>query len=105
MNRGDVYWHKFKEPDKKRPVLIITRNAAISELNQVTVIPTTTNIREIESQVVLDEANGMDKICTLNVDWIQTVPKSKLRSFITHLPDERMNEVFEAMKYAFGFDK
>lgn len=105
INRGDVYWHKFREPDKKRPVLIITRNGAISELNQVTVIPTTTHIREIESQVILDEADGMDEICALNLDWIQTIPKSKLRSFITLLSDERMKEVFEATKYAFGFDK
>ena len=61
MIRGDVFWHKFKEPDKKRPVLIITRTEAIKELNAVTVIPTTTNIRDIPSQVLLTEEDGLDE--------------------------------------------
>lgn len=105
MIRGDVYWHKFKEPDKTRPVLILTRNEAISELNAVTVIPTTTTFRDVLSQVILTEDDGMKEVCVLNLDWIQTVPKNKLGSFITHLPDERMDEVFEAIKFAFGFEK
>jgi mRNA-degrading endonuclease toxin of MazEF toxin-antitoxin module len=27
MNQGDVYWYTFRAPDKRRPVLILTRNA------------------------------------------------------------------------------
>jgi mRNA interferase MazF len=104
MTRGDIYWHKFKEPDKTRPVLIITRDEAISELNAVTVIPTTTTIRDVLSQVLLTEEDGVREICVLNIDLIQTVPKNKLRAYITHLSDERMEEVFEAIKFAFGFD-
>jgi len=105
MRRGDVYWHKFKEPDKTRPVLIITRNEALSELNSVTVIPTTTTIRDIPSQILLTEEDGVTETCVLNIDWVQTIPKNKLRGFITHLSGERMGEVFEAVKFAFGFDK
>ena len=51
MIRGDVVRHKFKEPDKTRPVLILTRNGAISDLTAITVVPITTTIRDIESQV------------------------------------------------------
>ncbi len=105
MNRGDIYRHKFKEPDKTRPVLILTRNEAIPELNAITVTPTTTTIRDILSQVILTEDDGMEENCVLNLDWIQTVPKNKLGSYVTHLSDERMQEVFEAIKFAFGFDK
>lgn len=105
MKRGDVYWHKFREPDKTRPVLIITRDEAISELNAVTVIPTTTTIRDIPSQILLTEHDGAPENCVLNIDWIQTVPKNKLRGYIAHLSDERMLEVFEAIRFAFGFDK
>lgn len=104
MKRGDIYRHKFREPDKTRPVLIITRNEAISELNSVTVIPTTSTIRDVKSQVLLTEDDGVSEICVLNVDWIQTVPKTKLRGCITHLSDERMNEVFEAIKFASDFN-
>lgn len=105
MTRGDVYWHKFKEPDKVRPVLIITRDEAISELNAVTVIPTTTTIRDVPSQILLTEEDGVSESCVLNIDWIQTVPKTRLRGFITHLSDEKMPEVFEVIRFAFGFDK
>ena len=105
MIRGDVYWHKFKEPDKTRPVLILTRNEAIPEFDSITVIPTTTTIRDVLSQVILTEDDGMKEGCVLNLDWIQTIPKSKLGSYITHLSEERMQEVFEAIKFAFGFDK
>ncbi len=105
MNRGDVYRHKFKEPDKTRPVLILTRNEAIPKLNAITVIPITTTIQDILSQVVLTEYDGMEAVCVLSSDWIQTVPKNKLSSYITHLSDERRQEVFEAIKFAFGFDK
>ena len=47
----------------------------------------------------------MPNDCVANIDWIQTVPKDKLGSSITRLSEERMDEVFEAIKFAFGFDK
>jgi len=105
MIRGDVYLIKFKEPDKKRPALILTRTEAIPNLNAVTVIPITSTIREIRSQILLDEDDGMENECVINVDNIQTVSKQKIGSYVTHLSDERMLEVFEAIKFAFGFDK
>lgn len=105
MIRGDVYLIKFKEPDKKRPALILTRTEAISNLSAVTVIPITSTIREIRSQILLDENDGMEKECVINVDNIQTISKQKIGSYVTNLSDERMQEVFEAVKFAFGFDK
>lgn len=104
MNRGDMIWHKFKKPDKTRPVLILTRNEAISQLNSLTVVPVTSTIRDIRSQIVLDEGDGMREVCALNLDWIQTVPKGQLQEVITRLSDDRMDEVLEALKFAFGFD-
>ncbi len=43
--------------------------------------------------------------CSINLTNIQTVPKNSLGKTITHLSDERMQEVFEAIKFAFGFDQ
>jgi mRNA interferase MazF len=106
MNRGDIVWHKFREPDKTRPVLILTREGAIPELNTVTVIPITSTIRELPLQVLLTDDDGMKEPCVINFDWIQTVPKNKLsKNVIARLQDERMEEVSEAIKFAFGFDK
>lgn len=105
MIQGDIYWVKFKEPDKRRPILILTRTGAIPELNSVTVAQITTTIRDAKSQVWLNEDDGMFSECVVNLDNIQTIHKNKLGKFITHLSDERMREVFEAIKFAFGFDR
>lgn len=105
MIHGDVCLHTFKEPDKRRPVLILTRTNAISFLNGISVAPITSTIRDNETSVWLDESDGMSRVCAINLDYIQTVPKNKLGKVIAHLPEERMQEVFEAIKYAFGFDK
>ena len=104
MRRGDIYWIKFKEPDKKRPSLILTRDAAIPLLNQVTVIPITSTLRDNAATVWLDESDGLDRPCLLNIDWIQTVSKAKIETYLTRISDGKLTEVFEAMQFAFGFD-
>ncbi|MEZ5422715.1 MAG: type II toxin-antitoxin system PemK/MazF family toxin [Pyrinomonadaceae bacterium] len=103
MIRGDVYWIKLKDPDKRRPALIITRDSAIPLLNQVTVIPITSTLRDTPSTVWLDEDDGMEGPCLINVDHIQTVSKERFGSYITHLDEEKLEEVFDAIKFVFGF--
>jgi len=105
MKRGDVRCHTFKFPDKRRPVLILTRDVLIPELNAVTIAPLTTTMRDQETQVILDEQDGMPQTCAVNLTNIQTIPKDKVSGYITHLSDEKMREVFEAIRFAFGFDK
>ena len=105
MIQGDVCYHTFKSPDKRRPVLVLTRNSAIADLNWLTIAPVTTTMRNIPTEVWIDEEDGMIGACAVNLDNIQTVQKEKLGSVIAHLSDERMAEVFEAIKVAFGFDK
>ncbi len=105
MMRGDICYHTFKFPDKRRPVLILTRDILIPELNVVTIAPITGTTRDHSTQVMIDEIDGMFKVCAVNLTNIQTVPKEKVSGYITHLSDDKMNEVFEAIKFAFGFDK
>lgn len=104
MRRGDIYWIKYKEPDKKRPSLILTRDTAIPDLSRITVIPITSTLRDNAATVWLDESDGMEKSCLLNIDWIQTISKSKIDAYLTRISDDKLAEVFEAVKYAFGFD-
>jgi len=35
VKRGDVRWYRFSRPDKKRPVVILTRDSALSFLGEV----------------------------------------------------------------------
>ncbi len=105
MIQGDVCYHTFKSPDKRHPVLILTRSSAVADLTWITIAPITTTMRNLPTEVWLDEDDGVNKECAVNLDNIQTVQKEKLGKVIAHLSDERMREVFEAIRFAFGFDK
>jgi mRNA interferase MazF len=104
MNHGDVYWYTFREPDKRRPVLILTRPSAIAFLTALTIAPITTTIRGIPTEVVLTEEDGLLATCAVNADNLQTVPKAKFGGFITHLKAEHMRAVRKAIQFALGFD-
>ena len=104
MRRGEVRWYTFKTPDKRRPVLILTRNSAIGFLNALTVAPITTTIRDIPSEVFLTPEDGLLTACAANLDNIQTVPKAKLGSLIAYLSPERMEQVNQAISFALGLD-
>lgn len=104
MTQGDICYHTFKSPDKRRPVLVLTRNSAIPNLAWITVAPITTTMRDLPTEVWLTEDDGMSEVCAISLDNIQTVKVEKLGKIITHLSKERMNEVFEAIKFAFNFE-
>jgi mRNA interferase MazF len=105
VNRGDVCWYNFKAPDKKRPVLILTRESAISVLNSVTIAPITSTIRSIPTELVLTEQDGVPHTCAANFDNLQTVPKSNIGNRITRLTSRRMKEVAAAVSFALGLDE
>ena len=85
MRRGEIHWYIFKTPDKKRPVLILTRNSILDVLGEVTIAPITSTIRRIPSEVILTPEDGLPKVCAINLDHVQTVSKAKVGSFITTL--------------------
>ncbi len=104
MNRGDVCWYTSKAPDKKRPVLVLTRESAISVLNSVTIAPITSTIRSIPTELLLTEQDGVPHTCAANFDNLQTVPKSNIGDRITRLTSRRMKEAAAAVSFALGFD-
>ena len=57
MRRGEIRWYRFARPDKRRPVLILTRDSALEFLQEVTVAPVTSTIRDIPSEGVLTAAD------------------------------------------------
>ena len=105
MKQGDVYWYDFRAPDKRRPVLILTRNSAISYLTNVTVAQITTTIRNAPSEVILTpDDDGTLEQCVMNAYNLFTVPKDRLTDLITELSPERMREVRAAVEFALGLD-
>ena len=104
MNRGDICWYTFKTPDKRRPVLVLTRDSAIPVLNSLTVAPITSTIRSIPTEVVLTAEDGLPGTCAANFDNLQTVPKSAVGDRITRLTAKRMREAAAAAAFALGLD-
>ena len=104
MKRGEIYWYTFNAPDKRRPVLILTRNTVIPYLNTVTIAPITTKVRDIPSEVLLTTEDGVYETCVANFDNIQTISQSKIGKIITRLPRERLDEVREAINFSLELD-
>lgn len=102
MKRGEVRWYKFKSPDKKRPVVILTRDSILEYLGEVTIAPVTSTIRDIPSEVLLSQRDGMHNDCAINCDHIQTVSKSKIGSLITTLSKEKLTVIRDAICFALG---
>jgi mRNA interferase MazF len=105
MRRGELRWYRFQQPDKKRPVLILTRQSALGFLDEVTIAPVTSTIRDIPSEVALTEADGVPRACAVNLDHLQTVSASRVGALITTLNADRMNGVRTALLFALGFDR
>ena len=103
MRRGEVRWYRFTSPDKKRPVLILTRNSILTYLGEVTIAPITTTIRDIPSEVLLSTADGMPHDCAVNCDHLQTVSKSKIGRVITTLSSDVMDQVRRAISFSLNF--
>jgi mRNA interferase MazF len=100
MNRGEVRWYKFSQPDKKRPVLLLTRDSILNYLGEVTVAPITTTIRDIPTEVPLSVRDGLPRACAVNCDHIQTVAKGRIGAVIATLSPDKMREVSRAIEFA-----
>ena len=100
MKRGEIRWYKFKSPDKKRPILILTRDSILEYLGEVTIAPVTSTVRDIPSEVLLSKQGGMKRNCAINLDHIQTVSKGKIGSLITTLSPEKLEQVRSAVLFA-----
>jgi mRNA interferase MazF len=100
MKRGEIRWYRFQKPDKKRPVVILTRDSILDYLGEVTVAPITSTIRDIPSEVVLTKEDGMPKECAINCDHIQTVSIRKIGALITSLDSRTLAEVSKAVCFS-----
>ncbi len=100
MKHGEIRWYKFAKPDKKKPVLILTRNSVLEYLGEVTVAPITSTIRDIPSEVFLSTVDNMPRDCAVNCDHLQTVSKGKIGAPITFLSSAKMADVGRAIRFA-----
>jgi mRNA interferase MazF len=100
--RGEIWSYRFKSPDKRRPVLILTRPEVIPLLNTVMVAPITSTRRGAPSEVAVGVDEGLKRDSAVNLDHVQTVEQDRLVGFIGTVDDAKMRQVCRALAIATG---
>ncbi len=103
LKRGEIRWYTFRFPDKRRPVLVLTRDDLIDRLNEIIVVPATRTIRGLTSEVILTSDEGMPATCALNFDHLSLAQRSRIGSLICTLPQDKWPMVRQALLAASGF--
>lgn len=105
IGRGDVRLYHFAAPDKKRPVVVLTRDSAVPYLSTVTVAPISSTIRSVPSEVLLTEDDGMKTRCAVNLHNAVTVSQDRLGKRVAQLNSIRMAEICAALRFSLGCDR
>lgn len=93
--QGEIWWAEAE--DKRRPVLVVTRNEAIPVLEWIVVAPVTRTIRNISTEVVLGAEQGLSSGCVASFDDLQPIRRSYLTSRVRTLGGDQVHEVCRAV--------
>lgn len=98
--RGEVWWCELVEIGR-RPVVVLSRDAAIPRLRRALVAPCTTTIRGLASEVVLEPGDDpIPRRSAVNLDSVESVSVAVLVERLGRLPDARMREICGALAVA-----
>jgi mRNA interferase MazF len=98
--RGEVWWCELPDVGR-RPVVVLSRDAAIPRMRRALVAPCTTTVRLLASEVVLDpDADPIPRRSAVNLDSVESVAVAALVDRLGRLSDARMREVCDALEVA-----
>jgi mRNA interferase MazF len=97
--RGEV-WLAEVPGDKRRPVVVLTRDSVIARLSTILVAPVTTRVREIPTEVPLDEAHGLSRRCVANLDNISPLRKERFVRRVGHLGPDELRRLCAGARFA-----
>jgi mRNA interferase MazF len=104
ISRAEIWQFAFPKPDKRRPVLVLTRQDMIGRLSTVTVAPITATIRGVPSEVVVGIEAGLKRPCAVNLHHLATVPAEGLRQFVGSVSEAVLRDIRAALLFALGFE-
>lgn len=100
--RGDIWLFGFAPPDKRRPVLVLSRPAALERLRTAVVAPITSTVHGLPSEVPVGVDRGLKAPSVVNLDHLFTVSQAELRQWVGRLDDARMEALCGALAIAMG---
>lgn len=99
-HRGEVWWCEPPEIGR-RPVVVLSRDAAIPRLRRALVAPCTTTIRGLASEVVMEpDVDPVPRRSAVNLDSVESVSVGLLIERIGRVSESRMREICEALEVA-----
>lgn len=104
VSRGEIWMYQFRAPNKRRPVLVLTRQQVIGLLHSVIVAPVTSTIHGVPSEVLVGVDEGLKHASAINLDNVQSVDRSRLRHYVGSLSNDKMQAVCRALATAVGCD-
>ena len=92
------------EMDKVRPAVVLTREIVRPRLRNLTVVPITSTVRGLSTEVPVGPANGLDHDSVISCDNVTTVPATALRRAIGYLLPDQERALARALVLAFDLD-
>ena len=102
MRRGEIWWADL---EKRRPVVLLSRDEAYEIRGLITVAPVTTRARSLSVEIRLGRSEGLPKPCVANLDTITTIPKRALVARIAALSGKKLEALNDALRFALGLDE
>ncbi len=100
LNRGEVWLLQRPRPDKRRPVLVLSRPSLLRVLHTVTVAAITSTLRGVPTEVELGTDHGLAKTSCVNLCNLFTVRQSELTTFVGTVDPHTMAQVCRALAIA-----
>ena len=100
--RGEIWQFRFNPPDKRRPVVVLTRSEVLPLIRTAMVAPITSTIRGIPSEVLIGVDEGLKRQSAVSLDNVQTVDQAQLSAYIGSLDADQMRAVCRALAIATG---
>jgi mRNA interferase MazF len=104
LSRGQIWQFRFAAPDKRRPVLIVSRNALLEHMQTATVVAITSTQRGSPTEVGLGVDEGLKQPSCANLANLFTVRQSDLKRYVGAVGAEKMRQVCRALVIACGCD-
>jgi mRNA interferase MazF len=102
MRRTEIWWARLELPAGRRPVVLVSRQAAYAIRLSITVAEITTVVRGIPSEITLGARDGMPRPCVINTDNLVTIPRSLLETRIAALSATKTAQLDEALRFSLG---
>lgn len=101
VKRGEIWWALV---DKRRPVVLVSRDEAYQVRAMVITAPVSTTIRGYAVEVKVGRREGLSTTSVINCDWLVTLPLRMLERRIGVLSEQKLERLDDALRFALGLE-